>query len=94
MADVGNGLKNFSKHGSVRLLGPDDVRYKLDRKRPCPFDVPAGVQAKRSCIMNNKSKKKEFDLVLPRTNSGRPILVNAHDECPRDGLFFGGPIST
>ena len=88
LGDCGNGLQRFAKHGSVPLLGTDEVRYKVDRKRPCPFEVPPGVLSKRSCVYDSKTKVKRYDMDLPDNNEARSLLSSVHDEGPKDAPFF------
>ena len=70
LADACCGFATFKKHNTVKLLGPDEVRYQVDRKRACPFDVPGDLPSKRSCISDRKTKQKDYDLSLPDTTSG------------------------
>ena len=83
---VVGGLKTFASTGSVPVLKPGEVRYVVDRKRPCPFAVPSHVKQLRSCNYNVDTKQALYDVKL--SERGGSLCCFHYDEGPKDLPVF------
>ena len=81
---ISKGLAEYKALPHVLKLSPSQRRYMTSRKRPCPFNVPAGIPQLRSCVYDVDSKQTKFDLVLPSDGKPLPVLALIGDEGPRD----------
>ena len=60
------GLNTFSGVGSVPVLKQSEMRNVTDRRRPCPFPVPAHIKQLRSCTYNIDSKVATHDVQMTK----------------------------
>ena len=85
---TGTGLAKWINNGSCRPLEKDEERYTRPPKTVFAHGSPPdGTVQLRSCVINNVTKAKRFDINWSVV-AKHPILSFVADEGPRDSPFF------